>query len=220
MTIEGIIIGLFAILIGAAICFAGYKWFIILLPIWGFLAGFVFGSNAIYYIAGNEHGFFATSLAIMVGVIVGVLFAALSYLYYYFAVILLGGALGYVLGIGFMDWLNIDGILAFIVGVAVAAVFAFGFIVLAMPAVLVIWGTAVSGATAVVGGAVILLGRAPLDSLNGGTIGAAIAETEFPWLWIVLGIALAVAGAFAQIRSIGMTAEAITKDQYKNPGMA
>ena len=39
MTLEGIIVGLFAILIGGAFCFAGFKWFLNLLPNWGFQAG-------------------------------------------------------------------------------------------------------------------------------------------------------------------------------------
>jgi len=218
MTLEGIIIGLFAILVGAAFCFQGFKYFLILLPIWGFLAGFVFGANGIHYLFGD--GFFSSSLSIFVGIAVGIGFAIISYLYYYFAVILLGASLGYLLGIGFMDWLNIGGILAWIVGIIVGGLFAYGFIILAMPAVLAIWGTAIAGAAAIAGGLVILLGRAPVSSLDGGTIGSAIADTSMPWLWIVIGIVLAVAGGFAQMRMIGGMAVAINKTQYKNPGMS
>jgi hypothetical protein len=217
---EEIIIGILAILIGAAFCFAGIKYFLYLLPIWGFLVGFVFGSNLVYYILGNEHGFFATSLAIVVGIVAAIGFALFSYLYYYFAVILLGASLGYTLGIGVMDWLNIGGILAWIVGVAVGAVFAVGFIVLAMPAVLAIWGTAIAGAAAIMGGLALMLTQANLESLNGSFIGAAIADVNTPWLWILIGIGLAIAGAFAQIKMVGGMAAAIEKTQYKNPGMA
>lgn len=126
----------------------------VLLPIWGFLVGFTFGANAIFYIAGADHGFFADALAIVSGLVVGVLFAVLSYLYYYFAVILLGGAIGYALGVGVMDFFNLSGaeILTFIVGVVVGGIFAFGFIILAMPAVLAIWGTALGGAVTLVTG--------------------------------------------------------------------
>ena len=121
-----------------------------------------------------------------------------------------------------MDWLNLENaeILTFIVGIIVGGVFAFGFVVLAMPAVLAIVGTAIGGAAAIMGGLVLLLGRAPVSSLNGGTIGAAIADTEWPWLWILIGIGLAIAGAVAQVRMVGTTADAITKDRYMNPGMS
>jgi len=222
MTIEGIVLGLLALAIGAAFCFAGFKWFLLLLPIWGFLTGFVFGSNAIFHLAGSEHGFFASALAIVVGLIVGAVFAVLSYLYYYFAVILLGASLGYMLGTGVMDWLNLSGaeILTFIVGIVVGGVFACGFIILHMPAVLAIWGTAIGGAMAMVAGFLLLIGRVPVRALDTGLIGAAAAEVEWPWLWLVIIIGLAIAGAIAQIRMIGGIAESIQKSQYKNPGMA
>ena len=50
----------------------------VLLPIWGFLVGFTFGANAIFYIAGADHGFFADALAIVSGLVVGVLFAVVG----------------------------------------------------------------------------------------------------------------------------------------------
>jgi hypothetical protein len=221
VTLEGIVIGLFAVLVGIAFCFAGYKYFLILLPIWGFLVGFTFGSNLIYHLTNDpNNGFFVSALAILIGLVTGIVFALLSYLYYYFAVILLGAGLGYMLGVGLMDLINLDGFLAFIVGIIVAAVFAFGFIVLAMPAVLAIWGTAIGGAIAIVGGAALALGRLPVSSLNSGGLGAALNDTEFPWFWIIAGIVLAVVGAFYQIRSIGTAVEAYTKESYRNPGMA
>jgi hypothetical protein len=219
MSLEQILVGSLAILIGAAFCFAGFKWFLILLPIWGFLAGFVFGSNLMYNISAND-GFFVTAAAILIGVVAGAAFALFSYLYYYFAVILLGGSIGYLLGIGVMDLFNITGWLAFIVGIVVAAVFAYGFIVLHMPAAIAVWGTALAGAMAIVAGVALIIDRVELASLNTGLIGAALADAEWPWLWIGAIIVLAIAGAVAQIRVIGGTLEAITKDQYSNPGMA
>ncbi len=221
MSLEQILVGLFALGVGAAFCFAGFKWFLVLLPIWGFLVGFNFGANGIFYLAGADHGFFASALAVVSGLVVGVLFAVLSYLYYYFAVVLLGGALGYMLGIGFMDWLNLGGaeLLTFIVGVLVGAVFAFGFLVLAMPAVLAIWGTAIGGAAAMTAGIALILDRIELSSLNTGMIGALSNDTQYPWIWLILGIGLAVAGAWAQITKLGAMAQSVNRDMYKNPGM-
>ena len=37
--------GLIGILFGLVLCFAGYRLFIILLPIWGFVFGLVFGAQ-------------------------------------------------------------------------------------------------------------------------------------------------------------------------------
>lgn len=221
MSLEQILVGILALLIGAAFCFSGIKWFMVLLPIWGFLVGFTFGANAIFYIAGADHGFFADALAIVSGLVVGVLFAVLSYLYYYFAVILLGGAIGYALGVGVMDFFNLSGaeILTFIVGVVVGGIFAFGFIILAMPAVLAIWGTALGGAVTMVTGLLLVLDRVKLDTLNSGMAGAIVNETSMPWLWIIVTIALTIAGAWIQINKLGAMSEAIEKTSYKNPGM-
>lgn len=220
MSLEQILIGLLAIVVGAAFCFSGVKWFLVLLPIWGFLAGFVFGSNGIFYLFGADHGFFASALAILVGLLVGALFAVLSYLYYFFAVILLGGALGYMLGVGVMDWLNLSGaeILTFIVGIIVGGIFAFGFIILAMPVVLAIWGTAIGGAAAIVVGIALILDRIELNALNTGMLGAISQDTQYPWLWLVIGIGLAVAGAWVQITKLAAMSESITRVQYRNPG--
>ncbi len=44
----------------------------------------------------------------VVGFLLGLLFAVLSYLYYWVAVILLGGALGYQLTIGVLQWIGFD----------------------------------------------------------------------------------------------------------------
>ncbi|MFN8620394.1 MAG: hypothetical protein U0869_06570 [Chloroflexota bacterium] len=228
MSLEWIIVGIFALLIGAAFCFSGFKWFLVLLPIWGAIVGFTWGMDAMHALFGST--FFADALALVVGIITAVVFAVLSYLYYYFAVVLIGGAIGYYLGVGVMDWLNLGGlqILTFIVGIVVGAIFAYGFIVLAMPAILAIWGTAILGAAAMVSGIILILnlGQFPgtnqeissqLDSISAISL---VGHTALPWLWIIVGIVLAVAGGMAQIRMVGRTAEAINKDQYRNPGMA
>lgn len=227
MSIEWIIVGIFALLIGAAFCFSGFKWFLILLPIWGALVGFTFGLDVMQQLLGQS--FFAEALGIVVAVITAIVFAVLSYLYYYFAVVLIGGAIGYYLGVGVMDWLNLANldILTFIVGIVVGAIFAYGFIVLAMPAVLAIWGTAILGASGIVTGLILILNlgqfpgtNAAITDLESISVVSLIGHTALPWLWAIVLIVLAVAGGMAQMRMVGNTAEAIQKDQYRNPGLA
>ena len=114
MTIEGIVGGLIALGIGLLFAFYGYRLFLILLPIWGFFAGFVLGAGAMTALFGE--GFLVTVTSWVAGLIVGVLFAVLSYLYYWFAVVFVGAWLGYTAGIGLMTLLGIgDGFLAFVV---------------------------------------------------------------------------------------------------------
>src|SRR5688572_15511683 len=128
-TFEAFLVGLFAVAIGLAFAFYGFKLFLILLPIWGFFAGFLIGVELTTSLLGGadaDAGFLATTTGWVVGFILGLVFAVLSYLYYWVAVILLGGVLGYQLTLGVLEWLNIntDGLIAFILALIVGAIFA------------------------------------------------------------------------------------------------
>ena len=45
MFFQTVFWSLLIILLGLGLCFAGYRFFMILLPIWGFFAGFHFGAT-------------------------------------------------------------------------------------------------------------------------------------------------------------------------------
>src|SRR4051812_28447627 len=123
MSLEALLLGALALIVGLAFTFAGFRFFLILLPIWGFFVGFLFGVEAVTVLFGQ--GFLATTTSWVIGFVAGVIFAALSYLYYWFAVLFLGASAGYAAGIGLMAWLgNPTGILPFLVGVLFAAIVA------------------------------------------------------------------------------------------------
>jgi hypothetical protein len=216
MTLEATVVGLIGLGVGAALCFAGIRLFLILLPVWGAVVGFVFGATAVTAAFGE--GFLSTALGIVAGVVAGLVMAVLSYLFYGGAVLILGGSLGYLLAIAVMDVFGIGGLVAFLVALVAAGVFAVGFLALDMPVWLAVWGTAIGGATAIVGGLALLLGRVPLSALDGGTLGAALADTQWPWLWFLAVIGLSVAGAVIQTRTVDER-DAITADRYRNPGL-
>lgn len=217
-TLEGLLLGALAVGIGLALAFWGFRVFLILLPIWGFFAGFLLGANGVEYLFGDA--FLATATGWVVGFLLGLLFAVLAYLYYVVAIILLGGALGYQLTIGLLQWIGFDadGIIAFILAVAGGAIFAVGFILLQMPAVLVIVATAITGAGAAIAGVAIGLGILPYQELSGGIFGIH-AASDVGWLGIIAGIALAFAGAIYQTRTVADMSAAITADAYMNPGL-
>jgi hypothetical protein len=219
ITIEGLLLGLLAIAIGLAFTFYGFRVFLVLLPIWGFFAGFLLGANGVQYIFGEA--FLATVTAWVVGFLLGLVFAVLSYLYYWVAVILLGGVLGYQLTIGVLQWIGFsgEGILAFILALVVGAIFAVGFFLLHMPAVLVIVATALSGGAATVAGAIVALGLVPYQALEDGVLGSYDAH-DLSVIWLIAAIALAIAGAIYQARTVADMAASITADRYMNPGMS
>lgn len=218
MTLEGILVGLLALVVGSAFAFMGFRLFLILLPIWGFFAGFVVGANAITYIFGDV--FLATTFGWVVALLLGILFAAFSYLYYWVAVILLGASLGYQVGLGVLTWIGLsaEGWITFLLALIVGGLFAVGFLVTGMPAVLVIAGTAIAGAGAAIAGLVVTLGIVPLAELNDGVFGV-YREHGLSVIWLIVAVALAIAGAFYQTRTARTMAETITASQYRNPGM-
>ncbi len=218
ITLEGLLLGALAVGIGLALAFWGFRVFLILLPIWGFFAGFLLGANGVEFIFGDA--FLATATGWVVGFLLGLLFAVLAYLYYFVAVILLGGALGYQLTIGLLQWIGFDadGIIAFILAIAGGAIFAVGFFLLRMPAVLVIVVTAIVGAGAAIAGVAVGLGILPYQELSGGIFGVH-ATSDMGWLGIIAAIALAFAGAIYQTRTVADMSAAITGDAYMNPGL-
>ena len=197
MAFQDFLIGALILLAGAAFCFAGYRFFRILIAIWGFFAGFNLGTAAMTALFNNA--FLGTTTGIVLGLVIGVVFAALAYFFYYFAVVLLGATAGYDLGSGFIGaiGLNNPGFISVIVGVALAVVFALVILLFNLPKLLIMVFTALGGAVAMLAGLLILLGQVKVAYLQ---YGDAVALVRASWFWSIVAIALAVVGFLAQWR--------------------
>src|SRR5215467_2000619 len=122
-------IAIIALLFGTVLLFAGYRFFIFLLPIWGFFFGFALGAQTVQALFGDA--FLATVTSWAVGFIVALVFALLSYLFYFAAVAVIGGALGYTLAVGLLEAIGLNfGLIVWLVGIVVAVIFAVAVIVL------------------------------------------------------------------------------------------
>lgn len=211
MSIEGIIVGLLAIVIGAAWAFFGLRLFTILLPIWAFFFGLVAGAQLGQDIFGQ--GFFATVLSWIIGIAVGLALAVISYFWYYAAVTIAFGALGYSLGVGLMAWLGIDAsILGTIVGVVVGALFAAGAFLLGVPALVVVYVSAISGAAAIVNGVLLFLGRIKLENLDSGLVGGVLTDS---FVGVATWVVISVVAIVFQMRGIARVAAAIDRSGYR-----
>ena len=209
LTLEGFLLGIVAVVVGAAFCFYGFRFFLILLPLWAFVAGFAAGAQAMSVLFGE--GFLATVTGWVIGFATGILFAIVSYLWYWAAVVLLGGLIGYELGVGVMGALNIDlTLLTIAVGVILGAVFAVGTILLGVPRALVVFLTAVGGAATMVAGVLLAIGRVPVDSLGDGVVGVIIYEN---WFWLIAFAVLAAAGILWQLRM--PSSEELDRSQWR-----
>jgi hypothetical protein len=211
MSLEGIIIGLLAIGIGLAWAFYGLKLFTILLPLWAFFFGLIAGAQWGADVFGQ--GFFATVLSWGIGLIFGIVLAAISFFWYYAAIVILGGAVGYALGVGFFDWLGLGtGPIIVIIGLIVGAIFAVGTFVLGVPILLVMAFSAFSGAAAVVNGVLIFLGQIKLEGLQEGIFGSLLANGV---IGIVSFLVLGAVALFWQIRDVGTSITSVDRSSYR-----
>ena len=197
MFFQTVFVSLLLILMGLALCFAGYRFFVIILPIWGFFAGFQFGATIFTNIFGE--GFLRTVMSWVIGLLVAIFAAVLAYLYYAVAVILLAGFVGYQLGTGIMTWIGFSpGFLPFLVGLVFALGIAALAIFLRLPKLLVIVLTALGGAGTILAGFFLALGRISLDSLQFSQIGAILRDS---WFWGLLFLVIAALGFYFQWRT-------------------
>jgi hypothetical protein len=208
-----IVIAIVAAVIGLAFAFGGWRFFLLLLPFWGFLVGFNIGTDAVSALFGD--GTFATLTSWVVGLVFAVAFALFSYLYYYAAIALLGGAVGYAIGTSLWGIVgNEYGLIAFVIGLALGAVVAIGIIALNVPRLLVIVLTGLGGAAVVVAGWFILTGQMPTDNIQWTMVGKLIRDS---WFWLIVWGVIAAAGILAQVMAppMGPDTYELDKDSYK-----
>lgn len=190
---------LFALIVGLILCFVGYRAFLVLLPIFGFFAGFWLGAEVTGLIFGA--GFLATVTGWVIGFIVGLVGALLSYLFYTVGVALVAAGFGAALGSGFMQAFGFDpGFLVAAVALSSAVMMALLTLILNLQKYVIIAITVIGGANAIVLSALLLLGRVSLGSVR--TAGNAIEPIlQDSWFWLIIWLAVAVAGFIFQVAS-------------------
>jgi hypothetical protein len=192
-----VVTSLIAMFFGFVVAFSGYRFFLILLPIWGFFYGFALGANSLQAIFGQA--FLATVTSWVIGLLVGVVFAVLSYLFYLFAVALIAGSLGYALGMGIMMAIGFDlQFIDWLVGFVLGVIFAVGAIALNIQKWVIIIATAILGAGVIVGTFMFMFGGLPSASLVQNPVRAALQTSP---IWMLVFIVVAILGILAQYAS-------------------
>ena len=195
MILQVLLFAFLAVCIGLALTFMGYSLFRILFPIWGFFIGLWLGGTAIAGLTGES--FLATSFALICGFLLGLAFAVLAYYVYAFAVVLFGTTLGFAIGQGIILMLGIDqGFLSWSVGIITAAVFAYGFVVLNLPKIIIMVATAFAGSSAIIAGFLALFGQVPPERYLSMAMTKATIHTS--WFWWLIWLVLAVFGVVVQ----------------------
>lgn len=192
-----IVLGIFAIVAGAVMLFAGQFVLRIVLPIWGFFAGFAFGAGLFASLA--DERFLGTVLGWVSGLVFALVFAVFAYLYYAVAVVLAMAAFGYAIGAGLVVALGIGwNWVAVVAGLLVGAVLGLVSVLGNMPMVVLAVASSFAGAVAFVAGLMLIFGSLDAAELAPGTVTAAIGDQ---WGWVALALALALAGIVVQTRA-------------------
>jgi hypothetical protein len=191
-----LLVAILAVVIGLAFAFGGWRFVLLLLPLWGFVLGFSLGTEAMRSLFGD--GTFATVTSWVVGFVIAVLFAVLSYLYYYVAIAVLAGTVGYAIGASAWGLIgNEQGLIAFALGIIVGLIFAVAVLALNVPRYLVIVLTGLGGAAAIIAGWFILIGKVPSDNVTWWQVGLLIKDS---WIYLIAWALIAAAGILAQLR--------------------
>jgi hypothetical protein len=180
-------LSIIGLLFGSVLAFGGYRFFLILLPIWGFFFGFGLGAQTIQAIFGS--GFLSDVTSWIVGFVVALIFAVLSYLFYIFAVALIAGSLGYVLGIWLMMAIGFDmGFITWMVGIIASIALTIGVLVLNIQKWVIVIATALLGAAVIVGTFLTMFGSLPPQVLVANPVRFVLQTSPF-WLFVYLVIA-------------------------------
>jgi hypothetical protein len=200
-----ILLALVALGLGAVLLLVGYRFFLLLLPIWGFVAGLWLGAETVSILLGE--GFLVSVTGLAVGFVVGLIMAILSYLFYAVGVLLLGASFGYWLTAGLMYAIGFEsGFLVTIAGVITAIIFATLTVMLDVKKHLAIIMTAFGGAGGISLAILLIFGVIAPEQLQAGGAAALAGVIEDSVFWLLIWLALAIGGIIFQ--------ESTTREYY------
>jgi hypothetical protein len=195
---EDVIVGLLAVAVGALFCLRGYLAMRLVIPVWGALAGLVFGAGLASAITDDE--VLGTALGWVLAVLFAGIFGVLAYLYYQVAVVLTLASVGFSIGTGVMVALGIEwNWLIVVVGLGVGVILGLVALFGDLPMLLLVAFSAVAGAVIVVAGAMLVFNTVDLDQMNDGRTTDLIKDS---WFWYVTYLAVVVASMVVQIQSM------------------
>ena len=188
-----------AFLLGLAFCLIGYRFFLVMLPIWGFFAGFWIGAMGASVVLGT--GFLATATGWVIAIVLGLVLAVLSHLFYAVGVAIVAAGFGAMLGSGVMTAIGFaPGLLVTVVAIVSALIVAGLTFLFNLQRYVIIAITVIVGAQFLLVSVLLLFGFVSLQDLQaGGNVIKPIIEHS-PW-WLLVWLALAIAGFVFQVRT-------------------
>ena len=205
-----IVLGVLAIIAGGAMLVAGRFLLRLVIPIWGFFAGFAFGAGLVAGFA-DEH-FLGTVLGWVLGLVFAVIFSVLAYLYYYVAIVLAMGAAGFAIGSGIVVALGVSwNWVAVLVGLAVGLVLGLVAVFTNVPMILLVVVGSIAGAVGVTGGLMLLVGSLNSADFSRGDFTDTVSNS---FGWSLLLLVLAVGGIAIQAMQRALMRQSIQETWY------
>ena len=197
MTFTLLCMALIALVFGLMVVFGGYRLFLVLLPVWGFFAGFLVGAQAIHFLIGDA--FLGTITGWVVGFVIGMIFAVLSYLFYVVAVAVISFSAGYAGTVALLQWIfdfEDTGFLVWILAVVVGVVVALAVIRFNVQKYAIIVITAFGGTGAIVYTLLAAFYGVSVVSIIDNPVALAVDNS---WLWFIFFVLLAGSGIYFQL---------------------
>lgn len=214
MLFELLCATLIALLFGTAVCFGGYRLFLLLLPIWGFFFGFGLGAQTIQLLFGEA--LLASVTSWVVGFIVALIFAVLSYLFYAVAVAIIAGSLGYGLGVAIMGIFSADlNFITWVVGIILALILIVITFRFNLAKYVIIAATAIGGAAICIGTLMVGVTGMAVAQIADNPVRAIMNDSP---IWTILFIVLAIAGIASQV-SVNRNFEVETYNRMSTASM-
>jgi hypothetical protein len=195
---------LFLIAVGITIAFIGIQIFFTLLPILGFVTGFFVGAVGVEAILGD--GFLGTVTGWVAGAVVGVLFAAVAWYWWYAGVLVSAGASGALIATALAEAIGVSsGWALFLFGAIGVAIVVFISFAINLPIYIVIVNTAIVGASVFINGVMLLFNQVDHGELDDGL---AVATVQASWWWVL---------AWAVVAAVGIGRQLALKDRIRVP---
>ena len=205
-----IILGLLAIIAGGAMLVAGQFVLRLIIPIWGFFAGFAVGAGLVADL-GNDR-FLGTVLGWVLGLVLALVFAVFAYFYYYVAIVLAMGAAGFAIGSGIVVALGISwNWVAVLVGLVVGLLVGLVSVLTNVPMIMLVFIGSIAGAVGVTGGIMLLVGSLNSADFSRGDFTDTVSDS---WAWSLLLLVLALGGIFVQARERAVMRQTIQETWY------
>ena len=182
---DGVILGVVGLLVGGLVALYGVRVFYLLLPLWGFVAGFLIGADAVTELVGD--GFLATATGWAAGLVLGVVLAVTATLWFWAAILVLAFGVGFEVGSGILVAIGLaPGLLTFAAGVILGAVLVVLSIAVRAPVLLIAVLTALGGAALVIDGGLMILGLLHPSDRRGGAIAPLRGDPLLVLAWLAI----------------------------------